>query len=96
VKIAIYRSRESGEILRTHEIPKDLESAAESAAADYNGKNHADTVETKELSELELYLYNRSKMNIKDYREEIEGMQLTLYEIEKLIEWLCGKVKGID
>jgi len=91
VKIAIYRSRENGEILRIHEISKDLESAAESAVADYNGKDHADTVETKDLSDLELYLYNRSEMSIKNYKEEIENMWCTVHEIEKSLDWLCNE-----
>jgi len=95
VKIAIYRSRKSGEILRVGEVPKEQDWTE--AAADYNSGEYIDTVEIiKELTDLELYLYNRSEKNISSYKEEIEGMQLTLYEIEKLIEWLCGKVKGID
>ena len=91
MKIAIYRSRENGEILRVDEVPKEQEGWTE-AAADYNSREYIDTVKIiKELTDLELYLYNRAEINISDHKEKIENMRRTLSKIEKSIDWLCDR-----
>ena len=98
MKIAIYRLKENGEIRRVQKIPEVPQGQKDWAeiAADYNSNGRIDTVEIKELTDLELCLYNRAEIDIRDHKEEIETMQLTLCEIEKSLDWLCNKVKGID
>ena len=93
MKLAIYRLKTSGEINRIHEIPEEKESWLESAVPEYNRKNYKDTVEVVELSDLELFLYKRSEISIKEYEEYIQDMSETLLGLDKSLEWLCDKVK---
>lgn len=93
--IAVYRSRETGEICRVHGL-KDLGNmSVEEATKQYNSAGHSDTAEVVALQEnsLEMFLYRRAKLSIKDYREDIENMSDTLDSLMKSLEWLCGKVK---
>lgn len=95
IKIAVYRQKDTQEILRIHDIPKDKYNDVDAAALDYNGAEHDDEVQIVELKDnsLELYLYNQSKLDITKYLDEILSMQDDLHDLNDNIDWLCRKAK---
>jgi len=75
-KIAVYKNKESGEILRLHKIPEDRYHQVESAKNEYNNAEREDAVYIVDLADgsLELYLFDRSELDIRKYRNEIGDM----------------------
>lgn len=91
-RIAVYRSRETEQITRIHKIPEDKHKETGKAVSEYNAAKHEEWVTAVDLYDggLELFLYQRSELDISRYRDEIIEMQSRLDELNSSMDWLYG------
>ena len=96
MKLEIYRLKEGGSIVRVIDMTKKNatnEEIKEAIEKYNNNSRHRDVVEVKEASELEIFMFEKGKFRIKEYRDQINEMIEGIDKLSCGIDWLYGMTK---